>query len=197
VDDDEATRKKWISAIKMKQLGDNVQMVGVRRSLEIREVQNLLRSRGERGTAKQVADFLASAQQQLEREGMHHDDDDSLSAKKVETHLRVIGRVGSCSDVLLLMESELGPRHPLSTLKAMDMLCGLTSVENKMTSHALLVWCIKAIFVKVLRGQLPIDIPAPALKIKCIEVVRGMTKYLSHLSSPGRRRVFGHPPRCS
>ena len=106
------------------------------------------------------------------REGaLQQDDDAALTVRMIEAHLRIHGRAREYTNVLLQMESQLGPRHPLSSIRSLDMLCGLTSCENKATSHALLGWCVRALFVGCLRQQIPLDSTFPATKAACIEAL--------------------------
>ena len=85
-------------------------------------------------------------------------EDTALNAKTIELQLRVTARIGGNTDTLLAMESQLGGKHPLTTWKSLDMICGITSVENKKVSEALMKWVIDLIFVQTLRGDIALNI---------------------------------------
>ena len=84
-------------------------------------------------------------------------EDTALNAKTIELQLRVTARIGGNTDTLLAMESQLGGKHPLTTWKSLD-ICGITSVENKKVSEALMKWVIDLIFVQTLRGDIALNI---------------------------------------
>ena len=91
--------------------------------MEVQGVATMLKNRGERATAKAVEAWFKKAQVQLTKGGQAVSDDAQLNAKTIELHLRVSGRVEKNKDTLLSMESQLGGKHPLTTLKSLDMLC--------------------------------------------------------------------------
>ena len=64
-DEDEGMLMKWTSAIKVKQIANNVQLVGIRRGLEVSAVANMLKRRGVRATSKNVETWFKKAQGQL------------------------------------------------------------------------------------------------------------------------------------
>ena len=179
-DDDEAMLKKWTSSIKVKQIGDSVQLVGVRRCMEVSAVATLLKNRGKKATSKTVAEWFRKAQDQLVKGGNMVSEDSHLDGKKIELHMRVMGRLEGIKETLLCMESQLGGKHPLTTLKSLDMICGITSVESKKVSAALTNWVIDLIFVQTLRGDIPLKVTTPVLKIMCLEglLVRRILLYI-------------------
>ncbi len=103
-------------------------------------------------------------------EGLGADDDLDLSERKIARHLRLIARLMDVKDILLQMESECGSKHPLIAMKALGVICGMTSVGNKNTSQALLKWTVQALFVLTMRGHIQHDISASNLKAKVNEV---------------------------
>ena len=165
VSDDAAYKSKWATGVRFKQLGDHIQLVGIRRTLEIVNVQQMLQGRpGCKSTAPAIAAWFHDTQKQLSKDGMPDDDDMSLSVKKIQTHLRVHGRCKGCVDILLQMESVLGPGHTLVKGKALDLVCGMTSVENRDVSGAYLRWVVEGTFVMTLRGVMPVSVSVARMK---------------------------------
>ena len=92
-DEDEGMLMKWTSAIKVKQIANNVQLVGIRRGLEVSAVANMLKRRGVRATSKNVETWFKKAQGQLIKGGGEVSEDTALNAKTIELQLRVTARL--------------------------------------------------------------------------------------------------------
>ena len=68
-DEDEGMLMKWTSSIKVKQIANNVQLVGIRRGLEVSAVANMLKRRGVRATSKSVETWFKNRTSSSRGEG--------------------------------------------------------------------------------------------------------------------------------
>ena len=62
------------------------------------------------------------------------------------------------------MESRLGPRHALVATKALDVVSGLTSVQDNELCSKLLHYVAKGFLVMIMSGTIPCNIPSSRIK---------------------------------
>jgi hypothetical protein len=163
------------------------------------DVVLLLKRRG-KVTAKNVAAWFEKPQALLSKAGVCADDDMSLNLRKIEQHMRVFARLTPVVAELLLMESIHGSKHPLISMKVLEMILGMTSVENPSTSAALIRYGVRGIIVSTLRGTLHVGASASQVKIVLHEwlfnrrIYMYLKKRVKYADAEGVEYVAGRSP---
>jgi hypothetical protein len=101
-------------------LAENTALVGIRKVKGVLAIRDRLKERGEPHAVADILAFFKTVKFA----------DEPLSKKIVETYLRIHVRVASAfdaMDVLLLMESLLGPRHVLSYWTSIDLVVRISN----------------------------------------------------------------------
>ena len=200
-DVDAFERRQWLYLLKNKQMSENMDLAGIRRSLQIVAVELMLSQRAGDSKIKPadvVAWFIPLAQSQ--GQGGQVDDDSGFSQRQIEHHLRIGKKMAPCVQVLLRMESVLGSKHGLCSLKSMDQLLICTSVGRQdAVGREFLKWAIAGVFVSILRGATAKTISGKELKSLINEwlLIRRLCKYLANKLTFAAKEGMVYLPGCA